>query len=58
VNWNFRPAGSTYRDNGSSYLTRTFIAGIAGTPVTGAAVFVDDNGQLGVALFTPFQRGH
>jgi hypothetical protein len=28
--------------------TRTFIAGISGTPVTGAPVVVDGNGQLGV----------
>src|SRR6202011_3393047 len=29
--------------------TRTFIAGISGTAVTGTAVVVDANGQLGVA---------
>jgi len=32
---------------GDASQTKTFIAGIAGSRVTGAAVYVDDNGQLG-----------
>jgi hypothetical protein len=34
---------------GDSSQTRTFIAGISGVTVTGAAVMVDSSGQLGVA---------
>ena len=33
---------------GSSYQTKTFIAGISNSTVTGAAVYVTSSGQLGV----------
>ena len=35
-----------------NYATRAFVAGISGVPVSGVAVYVDGNGQLGTILPT------
>jgi len=49
---------STIRIGASGTQTRTFIAGIAGTPLTGSAVYVSSSGQLGVLASSERYKTH